>query len=86
MLLEDLLPEKNQQDSEEAKAVKDRFEITTLSLHKYVWGLVGISLLFFATFPLAYWRVARSEKFDNRPVNSLTWQQNQKNNLAYPKP
>ena len=60
--------------------------IALLALHKYVWSLVGIGLIFFATFMLAYWRVAKSKDFENQPVKSLTWQENQKSNLPYPEP
>lgn len=60
--------------------------IASLALHKYVWGLVGIGLIFFATFMLAYWRVSQSKDFETQPVNSLTWQENQKSNLPYPEP
>lgn len=53
-------------------------------LHKYVWGSIGILLIFLATFPLACWRVAQSDKFENQPFKSLTLDGNQKDNLAYP--
>ncbi|WP_019505098.1 hypothetical protein [Pleurocapsa sp. PCC 7319] len=53
-------------------------------LYKYVWGLVGIWLLFLATFPVACFRVAQSEKFEGQPLKSMTWEENQKDNLAYP--
>ncbi|NJL51190.1 MAG: hypothetical protein HC930_01370 [Hydrococcus sp. SU_1_0] len=55
-------------------------------LHKYIWGAVGIFGLFFASFPIAYARVANSEKFDQQPVHSITWNDNQKANLVYPEP
>jgi hypothetical protein len=55
-------------------------------LHKYIWGGVGILGLFFASFPIAYARVANSEKFEQQPIHSITWDENQKDNLAYPEP
>jgi hypothetical protein len=57
-------------------------------LHKYIWGGVGIFGLFFASFPIAYARVANSESFEQQqqPLNSITWDENQKDNLAYPEP
>jgi hypothetical protein len=61
------------------------------SLHIYVWGIVGIWLLFVASFGLAFWRVAQSEKFTRQPLmqqplNSISWSENQKDNLTYPEP
>lgn len=53
-------------------------------LYKYVWGLVGIWLVFLATFPVACFRVAQSEKFEGKPLKSMDWEENQKDNLAYP--
>jgi hypothetical protein len=55
-------------------------------LHKYIWGAVGIFGLFFASFPIAYARVANSEKFEQQPLNSITWSENEKANLVYPEP
>ncbi|MFM2310901.1 MAG: hypothetical protein RLZZ04_177 [Cyanobacteriota bacterium] len=55
-------------------------------LHKYVWGGVGILGLFFASFPIAYVRVSHSESFDQQPVHSIDWDENQKANLVYPEP
>lgn len=59
---------------------------TANKLHKYVWGLVGIVGLFFASFPIAYARVAQSEDFDQQPVHSIDWDESQKANLVYPEP
>jgi hypothetical protein len=59
---------------------------TSTNLHKYVWGLVGVIGLFFASFPIAYARVAQSEDFDQQPVHSIDWDQSQKANLVYPEP
>jgi hypothetical protein len=59
---------------------------TKVELHKYVWGLVGIFGLFFASFPLAYVRVANSDSFEQQPVRSIAWGDNQKDNLVYPEP
>jgi hypothetical protein len=57
-------------------------------LHKYVWGGVGILGLFFASFPIAYARVAQSENFEqqHQPLHSISWDDNQKDNLVYPEP
>ncbi|MFB2838094.1 hypothetical protein [Floridanema evergladense] len=41
-------------------------------LHKYVWTLVGVLLLFGVTFPIAYWRVSQNEKFAGTPYKSLS--------------
>ncbi len=59
---------------------------TATKLHKYVWGVVGIVGLFFASFPIAYARVAQSEDFDQQPVHSIDWDESQKANLVYPAP
>jgi hypothetical protein len=59
---------------------------TASDLHKYVWGLVGVVGLFFASFPLAYARVSQSENFDQQPVHSIDWDESQKANLVYPEP
>jgi hypothetical protein len=59
---------------------------TPVKLHKYVWGLVGIFGLFFASFPLAYTRVAHSKSFKQQPVHSIAWGDNQQDNLVYPEP
>jgi hypothetical protein len=60
--------------------------VTANKLHKYVWGLVGIVGLFFASFPIAYARVSQSEDFDQQPVHSIDWDESQKANLVYPAP
>lgn len=59
---------------------------TSTKLHKYVWGLVGIVGLFFASFPIAYVRVAHSKEFGQQPLHSIDWDQSQKANLVYPAP
>jgi hypothetical protein len=59
---------------------------TSTNLHKYVWGLVGVVGLFFASFPIAYARVSQSENFDQQPVHSIDWDESQKANLVYPEP
>jgi hypothetical protein len=61
-------------------------EGTATKLPKYVWGLVGIAGLFFASFPIAYARVAHSKDFDQQPIHSIDWDQSQKANLVYPEP
>ena len=55
-----------------------------LSLHRYIWALAGIWGLFIVSFPIAYFRVAQSEKFGDQPFKSITWSENQKDNLVYP--
>ena len=57
---------------------------TPLSLYKYVWGVCGVLLLFLISFPLAYQKVARSEKFDEQPFRSLSWSDSQKEQHSYP--
>ena len=59
-------------------------DLTPRDLHKYVWTLIGVWILFLATFPLACWRVARNEKFGDLPLNSIDRSENQKANLTYP--
>jgi hypothetical protein len=59
---------------------------TNVKLHKYVWGLVGVFGLFFGSFPFAYARVANSDSFEQQPVHSIAWGDNQKDNLVYPEP
>lgn len=55
-----------------------------LSLHRYIWVLVGVWGLFLVSFPVAYIRVAQSEKFGEQPLKSINWSENQKDNLVYP--
>ncbi|MEL7039191.1 MAG: hypothetical protein AAFO04_26810 [Cyanobacteria bacterium J06592_8] len=47
-------------------------------MQHYVLGLVSIIVLFFMTFPIAYWRVSRSEKFSGLPMKSLSLEESQK--------
>ena len=47
-------------------------------LHKYVSICLGCLLLALATFPLAYWRVSRSGKYNAGAFNSLSSEQSQK--------
>ncbi|MGL5793408.1 MAG: hypothetical protein ACRC06_03215 [Waterburya sp.] len=61
------------------------------TLHIYVWGAVGIWILFVASFAHAFWRVSQSEKFTrqplmHQPLNSISWSENQKAHLTYPEP
>lgn len=44
----------------------------TKELHKYILGMVSVLFLFGITFPAAYWRVSKSEKFAGNPFKSLT--------------
>ncbi|MBE9045867.1 hypothetical protein IQ255_15885 [Pleurocapsales cyanobacterium LEGE 10410] len=57
---------------------------TPLQLHKYVWLLLGVFGLFVASFPVAYFRVAQSQEFQDLPLKSIDWAENQKDNLVYP--
>jgi len=43
-----------------------------MQMRNYVVGLVGVLGLFFATFPVAYWRVSYSEPFSGTPFKSTT--------------
>jgi nicotinamide riboside transporter PnuC len=45
---------------------------TSRQMHKYVFGLVGVWLLFMIAFSSAYFRVTQNEKFADVPVKSLT--------------
>ncbi len=54
--------------------------VSSQELHKYVLGLVGIWILFVVSFPVAYLRVSRSEKYSGSPFKSLTWEQAQISN------
>lgn len=47
-------------------------------LHKYVSICVGCLILALATFPLAYWRVSHSGKYNAGAFNSLSSEQSQK--------
>ena len=51
-----------------------------LSLHKYVLICVGSLFLFIASFPIAYWRVSQSDKYDGLPFKSLELEDHQKSN------
>ena len=82
-----MLEEKRQQQSDGKLNNSQQIMIKTSQkrgLYKYVWGLVGIWLLFLATFPVACFRVAQSEKFEGKALKSMDWEENQKDNLAYP--
>jgi hypothetical protein len=50
----------------------------TQFLHKYVIGLLSLWLIFVGTFPLACWRVSRTEKFTGMHLKSLSWQEVQR--------
>lgn len=43
-------------------------------MHKYVWALVGVFVLFSVTFPLAFKRVSDSEEFSGFHVKSLKFE------------
>lgn len=46
--------------------------MSTLKMHRYIIGWVGIVIAFSATFPIAMMRVSQTEKFAGQPFNSLT--------------
>ncbi len=50
----------------------------TQILQHHVLGLVSIICLLFLSFPVAYWRVSRSEKFAGLPMKSLQLEDSQK--------
>ena len=50
-------------------------------MHRYIWVCVGVFISFLATFPLAYWRVSNSDKYDGLPFNSFNWEDSQKANF-----
>ncbi|NEQ08325.1 MAG: hypothetical protein F6K37_20960 [Moorea sp. SIO4E2] len=59
--------------------------VSIQELHKYViWG-VGIWIIFVLTFVSAYYRVSKSEKFDDMPYKTLTDEDYQKRAESYPK-
>ncbi|MEM9772348.1 MAG: hypothetical protein AAF889_12265 [Cyanobacteria bacterium P01_D01_bin.73] len=41
-------------------------------MQRYVLISVGCCLLFFASFPLAYWRVSQSDRYGVGPLNSAS--------------
>lgn len=47
-------------------------QIQARRMHKAVFGLVGIWLVFSATFLIASWRVSQSGKYSNSHLNSWT--------------
>jgi hypothetical protein len=51
-------------------------------MQNYVFGLVSVIGLFFLSFPLAYWRVSRSENYAGLPMKSLKQEDSQKPKLA----
>lgn len=61
---------------------RDRSIQKKQQLHKYVWICMGCLFLMLGTFPLAYWRVSRSGKFDAGAFNSLTREQSQKSEFG----
>jgi hypothetical protein len=46
--------------------------VSSLKMHKYVWGGIAIFIAFAASFPLAILRVSQTSKFAGQPFNSLT--------------
>lgn len=48
------------------------------TLQNYVFGLSCVIGLLFLSFPVAYWRVSRSEKFAGLPMKSLQPEDSQK--------
>lgn len=43
-----------------------------MNMHKYVWSLVGVFVLFAVTFPIALKRVSQDDKFSGFHVKSVT--------------
>jgi hypothetical protein len=43
--------------------VNSSTRISAQELHKYVWGLIGMLMLFIITYPIAMSRVSQKEKF-----------------------
>jgi hypothetical protein len=41
-------------------------------MHKYVWGWLGLWIVFLATFALAIQRVSQTPKYASQPFNSKT--------------
>ena len=60
---------------------ENRLIVPRQKLHKYVAICMGCFLLALATFPLAYWRVSRSGKYNAGAFNSLTPEQSQKSDF-----
>ena len=63
---------------------KNNPKVQINTLHKYVLICVGCLLLFVGSFPIAYWRVSKAEKFQGLPLKSLDWKAPQKATLPYP--
>ena len=63
---------------------KNKQKVKASALHKYVLICVGCLFLFIISFPLAYWRVSKEEKFQRLPLKSLDWNAPQKATLPYP--
>ena len=42
-------------------------------MHHYVLIFFGLWVLFIATFPIAYLRVSRNDKYNGGPFKSLDW-------------
>ena len=75
----------HQQSSEKLNTLSNsKTPARALQLHKYVWLLLGVFGLFVVSFPTAYFRVARSQEFEDLPLKSINWAENQKDNLVYP--
>ena len=53
---------------------------STRPLNKYFLSLTSVWLLFIVSFPLAYLKVSKSEKYNGQPFKSLTWEESQKSN------
>ncbi len=73
-----------QSSSQSNRLLTNKPKNTPRSLHRYILILVGLWGMFLVSFPLACARVARSEKFDDQPLKSISWSENQKDHLAYP--
>lgn len=52
--------------------------VSTPNLNNYVLAVFGVWILFVASFPIAYMRVSRSEKYEGQPFKSLSWEEGQR--------
>lgn len=55
-----------------------KFDSNKKSLHRYVLICVGCLLFIVGSFPLAYWRVSQSDKYDGLPFKSLNLEDHQR--------
>ena len=46
--------------------------MSTVKMHQYILGWVGVFIAFGITLPIAMMRVSQTEKFTEQPFNSFT--------------